>query len=101
MSEDYGSDILTLTDDDGVELEMEVLDSLELRGVTYTLLWPLAIGGEPVEEDSEEAGFVILRMEGDDEDTMCTVDSEDEVDEVYTLFMQRLEEAEDEDDDEA
>ena len=96
MSEDYGSDILTLTDDDGLELELELLDSLEYQGNEYRLLWPLAIDGEPVEEDSDDCGFVILRLSTEDgEDMLCTVDDQAEADAVYELFMERLEEAED------
>ncbi len=102
MSEEYGSDILTLTDEEGTELDMELLDSLEHNGVEYRLLWPLAIGGEPVEEDSEEAGFVIMKViEEAGEIILSTVDSEEEAEEIYELFMKRLEDMDDgEDEDE-
>ena len=49
MSEDFGSDFITIVDDDGQEFELEVLDSMDYNGESYVAaldksstnnLWP-------------------------------------------------------------
>ena len=35
MAEDYGSDFITIIDEDGTEFELEVLTSVEWNGETY------------------------------------------------------------------
>ena len=37
MSEDYGADFITLTDDEGNEFELEHLGTLEREGTVYML----------------------------------------------------------------
>jgi len=36
MSDEYGSDFITIVDEDGTEYELEVLSTLEYNGQTYT-----------------------------------------------------------------
>ena len=38
--EDYGPDIISITDEDGVEYELEVLSSVTYKGVEYLALTP-------------------------------------------------------------
>ena len=38
MSEEFGPDFLTVTDEDGNELVLEYVDTLEHNGLTYTAL---------------------------------------------------------------
>ena len=40
MSEDYGSDFMTIVDEDGTEYELEVLSTLEYNGFTYLAVIP-------------------------------------------------------------
>jgi len=104
MSEEFGPDFITVTDEDGNEFELEMVDSLEHNGVTYFALFP-AVGedeetGEPidVDADDEEFGLVIMKtiMENGEE-LLSTPDSDEELEEVYALFMERFFEEEDED----
>ena len=67
MSEAFGPDFITVTDEDGNEFELELIDSLEHNGITYHALFP-AVGeneetGEPldVDADDEEYGLVIMK----------------------------------------
>ena len=46
MSEEFGPDFLTVTDEDGNELVLEYVDTLEHNGLTYTAFFPA------VEEDA-------------------------------------------------
>ncbi|MBQ3702963.1 MAG: DUF1292 domain-containing protein, partial [Oscillospiraceae bacterium] len=40
MSEDFGSDFITIVDDDGQEFELEVLDEMQYNGETYVAFLP-------------------------------------------------------------
>ena len=92
MSDEYGGDLITLTDDDGVEIELEHLDTVEYEGTTYMAFIPA-----DTPDDQTEVEFNILKVaEEDGEEVLSTLESEEEIEEVYNLFMQRLsEEAED------
>ena len=104
MSEEFGPDFISVTDEDGNEFELELVDTLEHNGVTYFALFP-AVGedeetGEPidVDADDEEYGLVIMKaVEEDGEQILSTLDTDEELEEVYNLFMERFFEEEDED----
>ena len=104
MSEEFGPDFISVTDEDGNEFELELVDTLEHNGVTYFALFP-AVGedeetGEPidVDADDEEFGLVIMKTIVDNgEEILSTPDSDEELEEVYNLFMERFFEEEDED----
>ena len=104
MSEEFGPDFISVTDEDGNEFELELVDTLEHNGVTYFALFP-AVGedeetGEPVDVDAddEEYGLVIMKtIVEDGEEILSTPDSDEELEEVYNLFMERFFEEEDED----
>ena len=40
MSEDFGPNFITLTDDDGNEIVLEYVDALEHNGQTYMAFFP-------------------------------------------------------------
>ena len=87
MSEDFGPNFITLTDEDGNELELEYIDALELDGQTYMAFFPA------VEEDAaeEDLGLVILKsIMVDGEEQLSTLDSDEELNRVYDLFMEQL-----------
>lgn len=102
MSEEYGPDFITLTDEDGNEFELELIDSLEHNGITYHAMFPATPEdeetGEPQDEEGEEYGLVIMKViEEDGEELLSTPDTDEELDEVYQLFMERFfEESEEE-----
>ena len=94
MSEDFGPNFITLTDEDGNEFELEYIDALEVDGQTYMAFFPA------VEEDAaeEDLGLVILKsIMVDGEEQLSTLDSDEELDRVYDLFMEQLMEDEEED----
>ena len=87
MSEDFGPNFITLTDEDGNEFELEYIDALELDGRTYMAFFPA------VEEDAaeEDLGLVILKsIMVDGEEQLSTLDSDEELNRVYDLFMEQL-----------
>ena len=89
MSEEYGPDFITVTDEEGNDIELELLDVLEHNGQTYMAFFPAVL--EEGDEDSDEYGMVILKsiME-DGEEMLSTLDSEEELTEVYDKFMELL-----------
>lgn len=89
MSEEFGPDFITVTDEDGNDIELELVDALEHKGQTYMAFYPAVEEG--ADEDSEDYGMVILKtIEEDGEELLSTLDSDAELDEVYDLFMERL-----------
>ena len=97
MEDLFGPDFITVTDEDGNEFELELVDTLEHGGDTYYAMFPAVAAdeetGEPrdVDVDDEEYGLVIMKVvqEGGEE-LLSTLDSDEELDTVYDLFMERL-----------
>ncbi len=87
MSEEFGSDYVTIVDDDGQEFELEVLDTMDYNGNTYMAFLPA-----DMEEDDPDYGIVILRSILDEkgEEVFESVDDEKELDDVYEHFMKIL-----------
>ena len=95
MSEEFGPDFITVTDEDGNDIELELVDALEHNGQTYMAFYPAVEEGE--DEESEDFGIVILKtIVENGEELLSTLDSDEELNEVYDLFMERLFEDEEE-----
>ena len=92
MSDEYGSDFITIVDEDGTEFELEVLTTLEWNGATY-LAVTLA-----TDEEAEDLEVSILKSvdEGDEEPVLCAIEDEAELEAVYNLIMEQLYEDEEE-----
>ena len=76
------SNILTLTDETGADVDFEYLDCIEYEGKEYLVLMP-------AEELSTE--IVILEVEPVDEENenYLAVDSEETLDAVFQIFKER------------
>ena len=94
MSDEYGSDFITIVDEDGTEFELEVLTTLEYNGCTYMAVI-LA-----TDEEVEDLEISILKSvdDGEDEPILCAIEDEKELETVYQLIMDQLYEEEDEED---
>ena len=75
--------VLTLTDENGVDTEFEYLDVIEYQGKEYLFLAPL--------DEDESDGIVILEIEPVDEENENYIAVEDEavLAAVYELFKER------------
>ncbi len=84
MSEDFGSDFITITDDDGQDFELEVLDSMDYKGETYVAFLPANM-----DENDPDYGMIILRSVIDDngDELFESVDDDDELNDIYEHFM--------------
>ena len=97
MEENFGPDFITVTDEDGNDFELELVDTLEHRGVTYYAMFPAVeeneSTGQPkdVDADDEEYGLVIMKaIQDNGEELLSTLDSDEELDTIYELFMERF-----------
>jgi uncharacterized protein YrzB (UPF0473 family) len=91
IANEYGSDFMTIVDEDGEEYELEVLSSLEYNGQTYLAVIPAGL------EDCEAPEVSILKsVEEDGEPILCAIEDEAELESVYELIMDELYEEEEE-----
>ena len=89
MADAYGPTFITVTDEDGREIVLEFVDALEYNGQQYQAFFPAEMEGE--NEDDPDNGLVILKVIHEDgEDLLSTLDSDEELDAVYDLFMESL-----------
>jgi uncharacterized protein YrzB (UPF0473 family) len=93
MADQYGSDYITIVDEDGEEFELEVLMSLEYNGSVYQAVIPAVDAGEEVDLEVS----ILKNVEEDGEVILCAIEDEQELQTVYDLIMDALYEEEDED----
>ena len=91
MDNNFGSDFMTIMDEDGTEYELEVLSTLEYNGFTYLAVIP---AGSEEDEDLEVS--ILKSIEEDGEPILCAIEDEEELQGVYDLMMEEMY-AEDED----
>ena len=85
MADAYGSDYITIEDEDGVEYELEVLTTLDYNGSTYLAVVPADSGDEGELEVS-----ILKSVEEDGEEILCAIEDEEELETVYGLIMDSL-----------
>lgn len=86
MSDEYGNDFVTITDDDGNEFELEHLDTAEINGELYMAFVPA-----DMDEDDEDFGLVILKVITENgEEIFTTIADDGELNAAYALFVERL-----------
>ena len=93
MSEEFGPDFITLTDEEGNEFELEHLDTLEFNGETYMAFLPAEYEDEDPSKELEEddLGLIILKVvEENGVEELSTLDSDEELEAVYERFMEIL-----------
>ena len=83
MEDQYGSDFITITDEDGKEYELEVLTTVEYNGESYMAVIPAGA------EDDDNLEVSILKS------ILCAIEDEAELKAVYDLIMDSLYEEED------
>ncbi len=91
MEDAYGSDFITIVDEDGTEYELEVLTALEYNGSSYLAVIP-ADDSHP-ELDSLEVS-ILKTVEEDGEEILTAIEDEEELETVYNLIMDSLYEEE-------
>ena len=90
MANEYGSDFMTIVDEDGQEYELEVLASIEYNGASYLAVIPADDG-----DGSELEVSILKSVEEDGEPILTAIEDEAELQAVYDLIMDQLYEDED------
>lgn len=74
--------ILTLTDENGQDMDFEYLDCIEYKGTEYLVLMPV---------DEAETQIVILEVQpvDDENENYVAVDDEATLDAVYEIFKEK------------
>ena len=86
MDEGSERNVISITDEDGVEYELEVLASVTYQDAEYLALTPA-----DADEDAEELEVSILKSVTEDgEPMLITVDDEKELEAVYDLLMDEI-----------
>ena len=82
LTEEEENSLITLTDENGNDVEFEYLDCIDYEGKEYLVLMPV---------EGEENEIVILRIEPVDEENENYLAVEDEavLDAVYGIFKER------------
>lgn len=93
MENNYGSDFITIVDEDGTEFELEVLSTLEYNGCEYLAVIPAGLD----EEEADLEVSILKNVEEDGEPLLCAIEDEEELRAVYDLIMDELYAEEDED----
>ena len=91
MADNYGSDFMTIVDEDGTEYELEVLTTLEYNGCTY-----LAVTLAGAEDEETYQVDILKSVEEDGEDILCAIEDQQELDAVNALIMEQLYEEDEE-----
>ena len=89
MDTDFGRDFITITDEDGVEYELEILSTLEYKGALYYALAPA-----DTDEDEELEVSIRKAVEEDGEEILVAVDDDEELEKVYELLIEQMYEEE-------
>ena len=87
MSE-YGDNIISISDDEGNDFELLVLDEADMNCVHY-----LALTEAKNPEEEENLEVIILKVIQDEEsgeDLLSTVDSDDELEAIYQIFEDQM-----------
>lgn len=96
---DYGDSIISISDEDGNDFELLVLDEADMNGVHY-----LALTESQTPEDEANVEVIILKVITDEatgEELLSTVDTEDELEAIYQIFEDQMFSEDDEPEDDA
>jgi len=96
MSNEFGSDFVTISDDEGNDFVLEHLDTIEVDNTFYMAFLPTDIS-----EDNEDYGLVILKViEEDGEEILVSVDDDDLLENIYERFIERFSDEDEENENE-
>ena len=86
---EYGVDIISLSDEEGNEYNFEILDRLETEEGEYVALLPIYDDAKEMLDDNGE--LVIMKVgEENEEEYYENIDDDDEYDTVADAFIARL-----------
>lgn len=87
---DFGNDLVTLVDEDGVEVTFEHIDTYEMNGITYMAFLPENA------DDLDSYDITILKVEYDEttgDEFLVSLEDDEEEQELFDIFSDRLEDS--------
>lgn len=89
---EMAADLYTLVDEDGVEQQFEMLDTMEVGDDRYYALVPYY--DDPTKEIEADTELVVLKSEYDDnnEESLVSIDDDAEYERIGNMFLERLNE---------
>ena len=94
MEDMYGSDFMTIVDEDGTEYELEILSTIEYNGNTYMAVIP---ANDENGELNQLEVCILKSVEEDGESILVAIEDENELNAVNDLIMDQLYAEDDED----
>lgn len=96
LNDEDAADVYTLMDEEGNEQDFEMIDEYEENGVVYYAFVPYFEDPEKIIEENAE--LVVLKSETDEkgEETLTTIDDEEEYERIGNIFLDRIDELLDE-----
>ena len=85
MDTEFGRDFITITDEDGVEYELEILSTVEYNEALYYALAPA-----DSDEDEELEVSILKAVMEDGEEILEAIDDDDELEKVYELLIEQM-----------
>ena len=92
MSKEFGNDFMTIIDDDGNEFNLELLDTIDYNGETFSAFLPA-----DMDEDDPDYGLILLSVTEDEngDELFESIDDEEKHEEVHNMFITIFEAEED------
>ncbi len=87
MNDRYGSDFMTIMDEDGTEYELEVLTTVEYNGFSYLAVIPAS---DEQTQPSDLQVSILKSVEEDGEPILCAIEDDAELEAVNNLIMDSL-----------
>ena len=86
MNDKFGGDFITIADEDGNEFDLELLDTIDLNGESYSVFVPADI--ENMDVNDPDYGLIFLRnREENGEEFFDSIDDDDELNQVYEAYQ--------------
>ncbi len=89
MTDDFMPDILTLSDEDGKNIEFEVLDIIEYEDEKYYVLLPRF--SDPLTALKSSADYIVLKAEEESRETVFSSPGDDISCKISVIFEERYE----------
>ncbi len=91
MSSEYGTDIITLIDEEGAEHEFEILDVIENDNRSFYALLPMFNSAED-SINSDGMYFIFEEIEENGEKQLAEIEDDNLLDHLAEIFESRFEE---------
>ena len=91
MGNEYKPDLITLVDEDNVEHNFEILDTIENEKGVFYALYPIFDNAQEYVEDSGEY-YIMEVIEENGEEQLAEVEDEALLDELAAVFEKHFEE---------